>query len=66
MDIDEYDKQCKDINYQSIVESLMYIAGCTRPDIQFAANHLGRYMSKPMQKHVQAAKRVIKYLKQTS
>ena len=43
----------------------MYIAGCTRGDIQFAANQLGRYMLNPMTKHLQKAKRVVRYLKQT-
>ena len=43
----------------------MYIAGCTRPDIQFAANQLGKYMSNPMDKHMQITKRVVRYLKQT-
>ena len=67
LDIDENDQQYEDIKfYQSTVGSLMYIAGCTRPDIQFAANQLGKYMSNPMIKHIRAAKRVVRYLKQTA
>ena len=51
--------------YQRLVGSLMYIAGCTRPDILYAANRLGQYMSDPLEKHMTAAKRVLRYLKQT-
>ena len=51
--------------YQSIIGSLMYIANGTRPDIQFAANKLGRYMSNPLEKHMKLARRVIRYLKKT-
>ena len=66
LDVQENDQLCDDVKeYQSIVGSLMYIAGCTRPDIQFTANQLGKYMSKPMDKHLKVAKRVVRYLKQT-
>lgn len=52
LDIQDDDQPCDDVKeYQSIIGSLMYIAGCTRPDIQFVANQLGKYMSRPMEKH---------------
>ena len=67
LDAEETDEPCKYIKkYQSLVGSLMYIAGCTRPDIQFVANHLGKYMANPMEKHLCAAKRVVRYLKRTA
>ena len=62
----EGDRKCGSLKiYQQIVGSLMYIAGCTRPDIQFAANCLGKYISAPLEKHMIAAKRVLRYLKHT-
>ena len=67
LDAEEGDIQCEEVkNYQSIIGSLMYIAGCTRPDIQYVSNKLGRYMSNPMEKHFSAAKKVVRYLKQTA
>lgn len=67
LDIDELDQPCNDVKvFQSIVGSLMYIAGCTRPDIQYVANQLGKYMSNPMDKHMKVAKHVVRYLKRTA
>lgn len=51
--------------YQSIFGSLMYIAGSTRPDVQNATNKLAQYMSAPTTIHLNAATRVLKYLKET-
>lgn len=51
--------------YMSIVGSLLYIANTSRPDIQFAANMLCRFMANPCQKHIQAARRVVAYLNST-
>ena len=41
----------KDIPYASIVGSLMYAQTCTRPDISFAVEMLGRYQSNPRMDH---------------
>ena len=51
--------------FQSIVGSLMYIASSTRPDIQYSTSKLAQYMSAPTQMHLNAAKRVLRYLKET-
>ena len=51
--------------FQSIIGSLMYIASSTRPGIQYATSKLAQYMSAPTQMHLNAAKRVLKYLKET-
>jgi hypothetical protein len=52
--------------YLSIVVSLMYAAMATRPDISFAVAALSRYNSAPSSVHLTAAKRVLRYLKQTA
>jgi hypothetical protein len=52
--------------YLSIVGSLMYAAMATRPDISFAVAALSRYNSAPSSVHLTAAKRVLRYLKQTA
>ena len=66
-EVEDEEKPCPEITsaYQSIIGSLMYIAGATRPDIQFATNKLARFMSAPTQTHWKAAKRELRYLKET-
>ena len=51
--------------YISLIGSLMYIALATRPDIAFAITALSRYNEAPLQMHLTAAKRVLRYLKTT-
>ena len=43
----------------------MYAQVCTRPDIAFVVNVLGRYLSNLGLPHWQAAKRVMRYLQGT-
>ena len=51
--------------YQSIVGSLMYAMLCTRPDIAYTVQQLSQFASDPAQEHLQAAKRVLRYLQGT-
>ncbi len=51
--------------YRGIVGSLMYLYQWTRPDLGFAVTFLSRYLHKPGDKHLQAAKHVLCYLKGT-
>lgn len=44
---------------------LLYIAGCTRPDISRAVSTLSRFMIDPSTTHMACAKRVLRYLKGT-
>jgi hypothetical protein len=48
--------------YRSIVGSLMYLTGATRPDIAFAVNLLSRYVQNPGRKHYTALLHLIRYL----
>jgi hypothetical protein len=52
--------------YRSIVGSLLYIANITRVDISFITGTLARYQVEPMNYHLAAAKKVLRYLKGTS
>ena len=49
-------------SYASVVGSLQYAACSTRPDIAHAVNSLAAFLKGPQPRHVNAAKRVLRYL----
>ena len=49
--------------YQKLIGCLEYAAMATRPDIAFAVHKLAQFSSNPDEKHSNAAKRVLRYLK---
>jgi hypothetical protein len=51
-----------DVPYAELVGSLLYLTVNTRPDMAYAVGVLSRFMSKPMDTHWTAAKRVLRYL----
>ena len=53
------------VPYAEIVESLMYVKLCTRPDICFAVGMVNRYQSIPEPEHWTIIKHIMKYLKRT-
>lgn len=50
--------------YQQLIRKLIYLT-LTRPDIAFSMHLLSQFMHKPTCVHLQAAKRVLKYLSGT-
>ncbi|XP_074360808.1 secreted RxLR effector protein 161-like [Apium graveolens] len=58
-------REMQRIQYASAVGSLMYAQVCTRPDITFIVEMLGRYFSNPGMEQWKAVKRVLRYLKKT-
>ncbi|CAK9827765.1 Retrovirus-related Pol polyprotein from transposon TNT 1-94 [Anthophora retusa] len=52
--------------YRELVGGLIYLANATRPDIAFAASTLSRFCSDPGKMHWILAKRVLRYLIETS
>lgn len=51
-------------NFKRIVGSLMYLTA-TRPDIMYVVSLISRFMSCPTELHLQAAKKVLRYLRGT-
>ena len=51
--------------YASLIGSLLYVSNCTRPDITYAVNRLSSFNANPTNTHWKAAKRVLRYLKDT-
>ena len=50
-------------DYPSAIGSLLYLSGCTRPDITFAVNRLSRSLNAHRAAHHRAAIHVMRYLK---
>ncbi|KAG6405608.1 hypothetical protein SASPL_133200 [Salvia splendens] len=48
--------------FKSLVGSLRYLT-CTRPDILYGVGLISRYMETPSQSHLNAAKRILRYIK---
>nr|XP_017185667.2 uncharacterized protein LOC108172516 [Malus domestica] len=48
--------------YRSIVGALQYLTW-TRPDLSFAVNQVCQFMHAPREPHIQAAKRILRFLK---
>nr|KYP69092.1 Retrovirus-related Pol polyprotein from transposon TNT 1-94 [Cajanus cajan] len=53
------------VSHASLVGSLMYVQVCTRPNIAFVVNALGRYLSDPGLGHWKVIKKVFRYLQGT-
>jgi hypothetical protein len=51
-------------SYRSMIGSLLYIIS-SHPGIMHAVGMVGRYQSAPRQSHLQAIKRIFRYLKET-
>lgn len=54
-----------DIPYRELIGSLLYLATSSRPDISFAVSFLSRFLDAPTLSLWKAAKRVLRYLKET-
>ncbi|CAL8176432.1 unnamed protein product [Prunus armeniaca] len=51
--------------YKQIMGSLMYLT-TIRPDMKFVVSLISRYMSNPTELHMEAAKRILRYLRGTT
>ena len=49
--------------YRSILGSIMYLMLCTRPDLAFAVGKLSKFNANPSSEHMQALKRLLRYIR---
>ncbi|XP_066351104.1 secreted RxLR effector protein 161-like [Miscanthus floridulus] len=47
--------------YRLLIESLHYLVH-THPDLAFAVGYVSRFMERPMTEHLQAVKRILRYV----
>jgi hypothetical protein len=57
--------QSSHAQFRNCIGSLLYLACWTRPDIAFAVSELSRFVSSPCEKHWEAAKHLMRYIKGT-
>jgi len=50
--------------YRFMIGSLLYLT-CTQPDIMHVVGIVGRFQANPKESHLQAVKRIFKYLQGT-
>lgn len=55
-------KKADQVQYQSLIGSLMYLAVCTRPDILHSVCKLAQRNNDPHVEHLSAAKRILRFL----
>ena len=54
-----------EVPYLNAIDTLLYLAQCTRPDIAFLVNLLARFSSAPTQRHWNEIKHLFHYLRGT-
>jgi transposase InsO family protein len=53
-------------SYASLVGALLYLSGCTRPDITYAVHHLARFMTSAGRAQWTALQRLLRYISGTA
>ncbi|SGY28298.1 BQ5605_C080g12970 [Microbotryum silenes-dioicae] len=53
------------LNYRQVVGELLWVSGCTRPDISYAVTQLSRHCADPKPEHFRQMRRVLRYLRGT-
>ena len=62
LDLDEGGNPIDKTLYRSMIGSLLYLTA-SRPDIMFSVCMCARYQARPMESHLIAVKRILRYLK---
>ncbi|KAK9873685.1 hypothetical protein WA026_023685 [Henosepilachna vigintioctopunctata] len=65
LEFDLTKENCKDVPYQELIGSLMYLAVLTRPDIAYSVSFLSQFNNNHSVEQWKCAKRILRYLKST-
>ena len=65
LEFDEGEPLTDDKVYREMIGCLIYCMTCTRPDLAFCVTKMSQYLSKPTQDHLNAVKRILRYIKGT-
>ncbi|GJT83846.1 retrotransposon protein, putative, ty1-copia subclass [Tanacetum coccineum] len=65
LDEDKEGKAIDPSHYHGMIGTLLYLTA-SRPDLQFAICMCARYQARPIEKHLNAVKRIFRYLKGTA
>lgn len=60
-----FDNNVTNFPYREAVGVLMFLSSVSRPDISYSLNIVSRYLNNPSKDHVNAVKRIIRYLLKT-
>ncbi|XP_033225907.1 secreted RxLR effector protein 161-like [Belonocnema kinseyi] len=60
--VEDQEKECKNVPFREAVGSLIFLATVSRPDIAYSVNVVSRYLNKHDDSHWQAVKLIYKYL----
>lgn len=64
LDLDQERKGVDQTMYREIIRSLLYLT-VSRPDITFVIGVCARFQANPIESHLQATKKIFRYLKGT-
>ncbi|GKC58366.1 hypothetical protein Tco_1085964 [Tanacetum coccineum] len=64
LDEDKEGKAVDPSHYRGMIGTLLYLTA-SRPDLQFSICMCARYQARPIEKHLNAVKRIFRYLKGT-
>ena len=64
--IDSKERSVAVTRFRSLLASIIYLCAWTRPDLAFFQSKLSKFMQNPGEKHFEALKRGLRYLKGTS
>jgi hypothetical protein len=54
------------VPYCSVIDSLMYVMVCSRPDLSYAMSIVSKYMSNPGKEHWRAVQWIFRFLRVTT
>lgn len=61
----EDDGPCDQSKYRRAIGMILYVANGTRPDLSFPVSYLSQFLSSPKEKHMAAARHLMRYMKYT-